>query len=110
MTTGRTRPAISRDNFRMDFSRPFQRFPLNSHALLFFVRDFLQSVAGGSYLTPPITSRYLTSEQVELALNSHLRHVKTTWTDQTSPKSKAAVEQRRLDVQNNTRKKTVGID
>ncbi|KAL1937984.1 hypothetical protein VTO73DRAFT_12734 [Trametes versicolor] len=78
-------PVIDEQNFRIDFKRGWHVCNFNREASDFFVRHFLQGVAGGMYRSPPIPSRYFTVSQVEAALDSHMGHARTKWKEVAEP-------------------------
>lgn len=101
-------------NFRIDFKRGWKRCPFNAEARRFFIHHFLQSVAGMDVTIP---SRYLTSHQVGLALDSHMEHARATWRNARKmmeetelverAKLQAAVNKRKAQKQISSRQKSV---
>ncbi|RPD78150.1 hypothetical protein L226DRAFT_520587 [Lentinus tigrinus ALCF2SS1-7] len=82
---------FTRQNFHIDFKRGWVKCAYNCDARSFFCHHFLESMAGGSYRSPPIPSWFFTMDQVGGTLDSHMDHAHAVWRQHANPPSAAQI-------------------
>ncbi|KAI0650950.1 hypothetical protein C8Q79DRAFT_1007161 [Trametes meyenii] len=70
---------INESNFRIDFTRGWNRCSFNREARQYAIDHFLECTKGGAYCGSTIPKRYLNEYQVGMALDSHMAYMRAQY-------------------------------
>ncbi len=97
------------NNFRVDFSQSWTKFPFNIDARDYFIRHLLHTLGGGAYRQDKYSfpDRYRTEFHLGAALDAHMEHCRAKIRRINNPLSSDAEEEEKRKARTRARRGTV---